>query len=97
MGRLTQHLRRLTKQAERDYALVIPQKGGKVARFKPDEFLEAFGHEMQRLKETYRLGHTTLPPHPLTAAVRNSTSEKISREYSTLTYLAGYSEGEQEQ
>jgi hypothetical protein len=96
MGGLRQYLNRLTKRAERDYALVIPQKGSEVARFKPDEFLEAFGHEMQRLKETYRVGHTTLPPHPLTAAVRNSTSEKVSREYSTLTFLAGYAEGGQE-
>jgi hypothetical protein len=96
MGRLRQHLNRLTKQAERDYALVIPQKGGGVARFKPEEFLEAFAHEMTRLKETYRLGCTTKGPHLLTQAVKNTTSQKVKREYSALTNLAGYSEDGQE-
>jgi hypothetical protein len=95
LGRLRHYINRLRKRAERDH-VAIPQKGGGVFYSKgPEEWLQAFGWEMSRLKETYRTGKTTKDPHQLTEAVRNTTSERARREHDTLLFMAAYAEGEE--
>jgi hypothetical protein len=70
VGRMRTWLRRLERDSQSE-EITIPQTDGTVARFKGDEWKDAFAHEADRLHAIYR-GEDPGEAHPLTVAKRNA-------------------------